>query len=185
MRCAIAQCNRCQDSPVVSRGLANCGGASVPSVRQQMSAARPHRVITTTVDRGSDPATWTWYGDTVRPARSEGLDWFHVNYCFALLACGILFGLFVGGYVGYMENATPHGGEPWSLTQPASSPASTQWADMIKHYRAASGEHVRSLTESETVSDPQALGAAASKTAEQSVSAAPGFGDVKKAVVVR
>jgi hypothetical protein len=108
-----------------------------------------------------------------------------VAYFLTLFACAGLFGLFVGGFVGFMENATPHGGERWGVTQSASSPASTQWADMIKHYRAASGEHVRSLTEGETVSGPQALGAAASMTAEQSVSAAPGFGDVKKAVVAR
>jgi hypothetical protein len=92
--------------------------------------------ITTTVDHGSELATWAWYGDTVRPAKSVGLDWSHVNCCLALLACGILFGLFVGGFVGFTENAAPHGGEPWSLTQLATS--DVRWTAMARRYRAAS-----------------------------------------------
>ncbi len=115
----------------------------------------------------------------------HGLEGEQLACSLALLACGILLGLFVGGFVGFMENATPHGGERWRLTQSATSVPTGQWAEMVKRYRAAPGGHLRSLAESETVSGPQPLGAASSKTAEQSVSAAPGFRDVKKAVVAR
>jgi len=97
--------------------------------------------ITTTVDHGSELATWAWCGDRELPAKSEGqerahsLDWSHVAYWLALFACSSLFGLFVGGYVGFMENATPHGGEPWSLTQLATS--DVQWTAMVRQYWAA------------------------------------------------
>lgn len=193
MRCAIAQSAvNCHDSPTVARGLAaSTGNGTVQPSGRQMAAVQLHTGIATPADRDSELTTWVWHAATGLPAKSEDrvrtrrLKWDHVAYCLILLVCGILFGLFVGGFVGFMENATPHGGALVSFEQSATSSPTGKWADMIKHYRAAPGGHLRSLAESETVSDPQPLGAAASKTAEQSVSAAPGFGAAKKAVVVR
>jgi len=44
-----------------------------------------------------------------------------VSYWLALLVCCSLLGLFVGGYVGFMENATPHEDPPHSFTQLAAT----------------------------------------------------------------
>jgi hypothetical protein len=98
--------------------------------------------MTTTVRPGSELTTWSWCGVSGRPARSESrkrtrsLDWSQVAFWLALFTCSSLFGLFVGGYVGYMENATPHGGTPASLAQLATSDG--QWVAMMRQSRAAS-----------------------------------------------
>jgi hypothetical protein len=99
--------------------------------------------VVTTADRGSDLTTWAWSGDRERPAKSEdrvrtcGLDTDHVAYCLTLLACGILFGLFVGGYAGYMDAATPAADSPWSLAQVATS--DVQWTAMMRQYGVTHG----------------------------------------------
>jgi len=83
--------------------------------------------ITTTVDHGSELATLAWCGERARPAENEGRrvthspDWSHVSYWFGLLVCGSVFGLFLGGYVGFMENATPHADPPYSFAQLAAT----------------------------------------------------------------
>src|SRR5512143_1227602 len=54
-------------------------------------------------------------------SREHVLEWDHVAYWSVLLACSALSGLVVGGYVGFMENATPHSEPPYSFTQLAAS----------------------------------------------------------------
>jgi len=48
-------------------------------------------------------------------------DWGHIAYWLALLVCGSLFGLVAGGYVGFMENATPRAAAPYSFAQLAAT----------------------------------------------------------------
>jgi hypothetical protein len=98
--------------------------------------------ITTTVGRGSELTAWLWHSDGERPARAgvrartQSLDWNHASYWLALLLCCFLFGLTVGGYVGFMEAATPAVDAPGSFTQLASSDVG--WATMARQYLAAS-----------------------------------------------
>ena len=98
--------------------------------------------ITTVINQGREPASWVWRGDRDRPAKSEGrarihrLDWTLAAYWLALLVCGSVFGLVVGGYVGYMEAATPAVDAPGSLTQLATS--DVQWTAKARQYWAAS-----------------------------------------------
>jgi len=112
--------------------------------------------ITTTVRPGSGLTAWSWNNVSGRAARSEGrkrtrsLDWSHVAYWLALLACSSLFGLTVGGYAGFMEAATPHGGTPGSLAQLATSDG--QGVAMMRQSRITSGGRLRSMAESLGVS---------------------------------
>ncbi len=54
-------------------------------------------------------------------SRERGLDRDLVAYWFSLLVCCSLFGLFVGGYVGFVEAATPAVDAPGSFTQLAAT----------------------------------------------------------------
>jgi hypothetical protein len=78
--------------------------------------------------------------------RRHGLEGYQVAYFFALLVCGILFGLFVGGYVGFIETTTPPADSPNGLSQPATSDG--QWAAMMRQYSPASHRPVESAAES-------------------------------------
>jgi hypothetical protein len=70
------------------------------------------------------------------------MEGYQVAYFFALLGCGILFGLFVGGYVGFIQAATPAADLPDSYARLATS--DPQWAAMARqdwlasHHVAAS-----------------------------------------------
>jgi hypothetical protein len=92
--------------------------------------------ITTTVDPGSGLTALTRRGERDLSAKSEcagrtrSLDWWHVTYWLALLVCSSLIGIMVGGYVGFMENATPHAHPPYSFTQMAASDVG--WAAGMK-----------------------------------------------------
>ena len=68
--------------------------------------------------------------------REHGLDRDHVVYWLALLACGVLFGLFVGGYVGFVQAATPPADLPYSYAQLATS--DVQWIAKMRQYWSAS-----------------------------------------------
>jgi hypothetical protein len=69
-------------------------------------------------------------------SRRHGIDGFRVAYFCTLFGCGVLFGLFVGGYVGYMDAATPAVDAPGNLTQLATSDG--QWTAMVRQYYAHS-----------------------------------------------
>jgi hypothetical protein len=79
--------------------------------------------------RGMPTSVQSW-------SRDHGLDWDHAAYWLALLVCCSLFGLFAGGYVGFIEAATPAVDAPGSFTQLASSDVG--WATMARQYLAAS-----------------------------------------------
>jgi hypothetical protein len=133
--------------------------------------------IATTVRPGSELTAWSWHSDGERPTRAGGrewtpsIDWGRVAYWLALLVCSSLFGLTVGGYAGFMEAATPHGGTQASLAQSATSDG--QWVAMMRQSRASPGGRLRSWAESQGVSlwRPPATGA--SGTAEDVASATP------------
>jgi hypothetical protein len=96
----------------------------------------------TAIDQGRKPVAWDWRGDREGPAKSEGrarthrLDWSLVTYWLALLVCGAVSGLVIGGYVGYMEAATPAVDAPGGLTHLATS--DVQWVTMVRQHWAAS-----------------------------------------------
>jgi hypothetical protein len=48
-------------------------------------------------------------------SRRHGLDGYQAACFFALLGCGILFGLLVGGYAGYIDAATPPSSSHYGL----------------------------------------------------------------------
>lgn len=79
-------------------------------------------------------------------SRRHGLEGYQVACFLALLGCGILFGLFAGGFVGFMQAATPPADSPYSLAQPATSDG--QWAAMMRQYRSASHRSFESAAES-------------------------------------
>ncbi len=82
-------------------------------------------------------------------SREHGLDRDHAAYWLALLVCCSLFGLVVGGYVGFMENATPHADPPYSFAQLAATDVG--WAAKMRQdwlaahplESAAAGQHMR------------------------------------------
>ena len=124
---------------------------------------------------------WGWLGARARPKNRAGrshthcLEREHVVCSLVLLACGVLFGLFVGGFVGFMENAMPHGGAPCGFAQEATSAPTGQWAAMVRQYRAASGRQLQSVAESEGAPLQQPPAAGASGAAEDMVSTATVF----------
>jgi hypothetical protein len=81
-----------------------------------------------------------WFDATERQRRAESrsrtdcLDGIRVAYFFTLFACASLFGLFVGGYVGYMDAATPPADSPYSVAVLATS--DVQWNAMMRQYSA-------------------------------------------------
>jgi|GEM_PF-1468845 len=82
-------------------------------------------------------------------SRAHGLDRDHAAYWLALLVCCSLLGLVVGGYVGFMENATPHADPPYSFAQLAATDVG--WAAKMRQdwlaahplESAAVGQHMR------------------------------------------
>jgi hypothetical protein len=122
---------------------------------------------------------WGWLRARGRPRNGESRSRTHclereqVVCSLALLACGVLFGLFVGGFVGFMENATPHGGAPHGLAQLATS--DVRWVAMMRQSRVASGGRLQSVEESERVSFQQPPAAGALGAAGDMVSAASVF----------
>ena len=79
-------------------------------------------------------------------SRRHGLEGSNVACSFGLLVCGILFGLFVGGFVGFIETTTPPADSPYGLSQPATSDG--QWAAMMRRYRSASHHRFEPAAES-------------------------------------
>jgi hypothetical protein len=132
-------------------------------------------------------------------SRGHGLEGHQVAYYLALLACGILFGLFVGGYVGFIETATPAADPPDSFAQLATS--DVQWAAKARQDWLASHHVSGSAAESgrQPLWRRLAHGTATSRAPGDSsrelspfASGAhfvrldtPGFRAVKKAVVTR
>jgi hypothetical protein len=99
------------------------------------------------------------------------LEGVRTAYFLALFACASLFGLVVGGYAGFMEAATPHGGTQASLAQLATSDG--QWVAMMRQSRASPGGRLRSWAESQGVSLWRPAATGASGTAEDVASATP------------
>jgi len=95
-------------------GLAIPGSGPVAAPRGQGSSERRWFALSWMLTRMQ---SWS---------RRHGIEGFQVAYFCTLLGCGVLFGLFVGGYVGFMENATPHADPPYSFAQLAKS--DVQWA---------------------------------------------------------
>jgi len=106
--------------------------------------------------RGIGIAAWGWSGQRRSPIGSRvrnlvrRLDWVQVGYHSALFSCGVAFGLLVGGFVGYMENATPHAGTTESLAQVAAS--DVQWATMMGYSRATSTQYLQRIKDARGVS---------------------------------
>ena len=113
------------------------------------------------------------------PERSQ------VTYFIALFTCGVLFGLFVGGFVGFMGNATPHAGSPCSLAQLATS--DVQWTAMMRQYGSALQRPSESAARSGQETPWQHLtgGAAVPRGVRSIPLDTQGFRAVKKAVVTR
>ncbi len=120
-----------------------------------------------------------------RWSRRHGLEGSNVACSLSLLVCGILFGLFVGGYVGFMHAATPPADSPYGLAQPATSDVG--WTAMIKKHRSASQCPSESPAESEQETRWQRLadGAAVRRGTRNVPLDTPGFRSVKKTVVAR
>ena len=145
------------------------------TVRSDISAVLP-----VAVPRFRAPG-WGWLQARGRSRNGESRSRTHclereqVLSSLGLLGCGILFGLFVGGFAGYMENATPHGSAPCSFEQMATLPPTGKWAVMLRQYHATSGSELQSVAESQGASRPQLLAAVASMVAEPPASAASEF----------
>jgi hypothetical protein len=104
-------------------------------------------------------------------SRTDSLGDIRVAYFLTLFTCASLFGLVVGGYAGFMEAATPHGGTQASLAQLATSDG--QWVAMMRQSRASPGGRLRSWAESQGVSLWRPAATGASGTAEDVASATP------------
>ena len=130
-------------------------------------------------------------------SRRHGLEGSNMACSLGLLVCGILFGLLVGGYVGFIEATTPAVDAPGSFTQLATS--DVQWTAMVRRYRAANCSF-DSAAENARVSSWQHLIRSATSHSgpdvpDRASSVArgghfvrldtPGFRAVKKAVVTR
>jgi len=101
-------------------GLAIPGSGPVAALRSQDSPERRSFAL-----RGILTRAQSW-------SRRHGLEGYQVAYFLALFACGSLFGLFVGGYVGYVDAATPPADSPYSFGQLATS--DVQWNAMMRQY---------------------------------------------------
>ena len=86
--------------------------------------------------RGVAVAAWRWSGQRRSSISSRvrnlvrRLDWVQVGYHSALFSCALAFGLLVGGFVGFMENATPHADPPYSFAQLAATDVG--WAAKLR-----------------------------------------------------
>ena len=72
-------------------------------------------------------------------SRTDSLGDIRVAYFLVLFACGILFGLFVGGYVGYVDGSAPPADSPYGLGQLATS--DVQWTAMMRQYSVLHRPH--------------------------------------------
>ena len=72
-------------------------------------------------------------------SRTDSLEGIRVAYFLVLFACGILFGLFVGGYVGYVDGSAPPADSPYGLGQLATS--DVQWTAMMRQYSVLHRPH--------------------------------------------
>ena len=72
-------------------------------------------------------------------SQSNGLDGIRVAYHFTLFACCALLGLFVGGYVGFMDATTPAVDSPYSAAALATS--DVQWNAMARQCSASHCPH--------------------------------------------
>jgi hypothetical protein len=88
--------------------------------------------------RGMPTSVQSW-------SRDHGLDWDHAAYWLALLVCCSLFGLFAGGYVGFIEAATPAVDAPGSYAQLATS--DVQWVAMVRQSGSTAGFRLGSATD--------------------------------------
>jgi hypothetical protein len=115
----------------------------------------------------------------------HGLDGYQVACFFTLLGCGILFGLFVGGYTGFIETTTPPADSPHGLAQPATSDVG--WTAMMRRYRSASQRPSGSTARSEQETPWQRLagGAAVPRGVRNVPLDTTEIQAVKKAVVTR
>jgi hypothetical protein len=115
----------------------------------------------------------------------HGLDGYQVACFFTLLGCGFLFGLFVGGYVGFIETATPPADSHFSSVQPSTSDIG--WTAMMRRYRSASQCPSESPSKNEQVAPWQHLtgGAVAAPGVCLVGPDTLGPAEVKKVVVVR
>ncbi len=73
----------------------------------------------------------------------QSMDRTQMACSLAMLVCGMMLGLFVGGFVGFMENATPHGAAPGNMAQMAAVDAG--WAAMMSQTGAPSNGHLQRL----------------------------------------
>lgn len=171
-------------------GLRVCGGSTtlevsmirdrVRSFCSQTVSSNSTALLPIAAPRPGVPG-WGWLRAAGRPRIGESRsraycpDRGQVVSSLVLLGCGVLFGLLVGGYVGLMENATPHGRAPSRYEQTASSSPAGKWAAMVRQYRVTSGGGPESAAQSQGTSRPQPLAAAASIAAEPPASAVPVF----------
>ncbi len=131
-------------------------------------------------------------------SRRHGLPWDQVACSLTLLACGILLGLFAGGYVGFIQAATPAADPPGSYAQLATS--DLQWAAMARqdwlssHPLESVGQGTRETRWQHLIGGAANPGAAGDSSRVLSSGApgahffrldTPGFRSVKKAVVAR
>jgi hypothetical protein len=111
--------------------------------------------MTTTVERGSELTALTWSGERELSAKSEcagrtrALDWWHVAYWLVLFVCRSMVGIVVGGYVGFIQAATPAVDLPGSYARMAA--ADVGWTAKARQAWLAShpldsarvGQHMR------------------------------------------
>jgi hypothetical protein len=118
-------------------------------------------------------------------SRRHGLEGYQVACSLTLLACGVVFGLMVGGYVGFIEAAPPPADSPCSLGQPATSDVG--WTAMMRQHRSALLRPSESAAGSgqETPWQRLAGGAAAIRGDHSICLDTSGFRAAKKAVVTR
>ncbi|MBM3331605.1 hypothetical protein FJY68_13115 [candidate division WOR-3 bacterium] len=120
-------------------------GLTMPGSGPAAGAAAPPRVPCPSGQR------WLAVKGTLtrarRWSREHSLDSFHTVYWLAMFACCSLFGLMVGGYVGFMENATSHAAPPHSFAQLAATDVG--WAAKMRqdwlasHPRESAGRRGR------------------------------------------
>jgi hypothetical protein len=117
-------------------------------------------------------------------SRRLGLEREQLAFSLALLLCGVLLGLFVGGYAGFMDAATPPADSLHSLSQLATTDA--QWVARMRQY-SARNYHDQSVPMSDRELSWQRMtgGDAGTSRGCSTRLDAPIFRSVKKAVVTR
>jgi len=131
-------------------------------------------VLPVAVPRSRRPS-WGWFHARGGPRNGESRSRTHclereqVVCSLALLACGILFGLSVGGFVGFMENATPHAGSTCGVAHLTTS--GIGWMAMVRQSRAIVVGDPISLAANEQASPWQQRAAGSSAAAGQPVAA--------------